>query len=71
MAVHTTDLPITRSFLSHLGTGLWSWLETVAERGSRRADIERLNACSDAELAALGIRRDQIAHYVFRDLYHF
>lgn len=41
-----------------------------AEASSRRAEIEALESRSDAELAKLGIKRDQIVHYVFRDLIH-
>jgi len=36
-------------------------------RQSRRAEIEALEAKSDAELAKLGITRDRIVHYVFAD----
>ncbi len=38
-------------------------------RRARTDQIEALEAMSDTELAALGIRRDQIVQYVFRDLY--
>jgi uncharacterized protein YjiS (DUF1127 family) len=37
---------------------------------SRRDKIEALEAKTDAELSALGIRRDEIVNYVFRDLYY-
>jgi uncharacterized protein YjiS (DUF1127 family) len=37
---------------------------------SRRDEIEALEAKSDAELARMGLRRDQIAVHVFRDLYY-
>ena len=32
--------------------------------------IEALEAKSDAELSAMGLRRDDIPYYVFRDLYY-
>lgn len=32
------------------------------------AELERLNAMSDAELAEIGIRREDIARVVFRDV---
>ncbi|MCF3593668.1 hypothetical protein LZG00_06620 [Rhodobacteraceae bacterium LMO-12] len=41
-----------------------------ADARSRRSEIEALESRSDAELAAMGIKRDQIVHYVFRDLIH-
>ncbi|MCD1625839.1 MAG: hypothetical protein ACU0B7_01405 [Paracoccaceae bacterium] len=40
----------------------------VAKR-ARTGQIQTLEAMSDAELAKLGVRRDQIVQYVFRDLY--
>lgn len=49
--------------LSVLGNGL----ESLAEARSRRDQIETLNALSDAQLQAMGLRRDQIVAHVFRD----
>lgn len=43
---------------------------TVMEQNSRVQLVERLNAKSDAELAKMGLRRDEIVHHVFRDLYY-
>lgn len=37
---------------------------------SRRDRIERLEAKTDAELAQMGLRRDQILYHVFRDLFY-
>ncbi len=42
-------------------------LEAYANRRARRAEIEYLEALSDAELAARGIERDDIVRHVFRD----
>lgn len=55
--LHDVFAAIGRSFIAYM------------ERSSRLADIDRLNAMSDAELAKLGIRRDRIAYYVFRDCF--
>lgn len=44
--------------------------ERIALSGSRRAQIEALEAKSDAELERIGIPRDQIAYHVFRDLFY-
>ncbi|MDQ7260465.1 hypothetical protein NM680_01485 [Paracoccus sp. PS-1] len=41
--------------------------EAYIEKHSRRAEIEALEAKSDAELARMGITRDRIVHYVFSD----
>ncbi len=36
----------------------------------RMRQIEKLNAKSDAELASLGLTREDIPSYVFRDIIH-
>ena len=43
--------------------------EAYVARRSRTDRIQALEALSDKELSALGIRRDQIVQYVFRELY--
>lgn len=53
-------------FFAALGQGFSAYM--VAR--SRSTEIERLNAKSDAELARLGITRDDIPRYVFRDLFY-
>ena len=53
-------------FLAALGRGLTAY----ADRKSRAGEIAALNAKTDEQLAAMGIRRDQIAVYVFRDLFY-
>ncbi len=63
------------------GRPLRAWLETklaafgrglnaYMEARSRRDQVEQLNALSDAELARLGITRDGIVRYVFRDVFY-
>jgi hypothetical protein len=42
-------------------------LATFMEQQSRSAEIARLRALDDAELAALGVPRDRIVYHVFRD----
>ncbi len=51
------------AFFAGIGMGFNAYLE----RRGRFDEIERLNAKTDAELAAMGISRDRIVHYVFRD----
>jgi len=51
-------------FFAGLGQGFNAYLEAK----SRTAEIERLNIKSDEDLAKLGIKRDEIPRYVFRDL---
>ena len=54
------------AFLSRVGQGFNAYMET---RG-RAEEINRLNALSDAGLARLGIKREDIPQYVFRDLFY-
>lgn len=42
----------------------------AAEKSSRRDQIAALEAKSDAELAKMGIKRDNIAYHVFNDLFY-
>ena len=45
-------------------------LEAQAAVTSRRNRIEALEAKSDAELARMGLRREDIAYHVFKDLFY-
>jgi len=51
-------------------TALELGCERMARTQSRRAQIDALEAKSDAELARIGIPRDQIAYHVFKDLFY-
>lgn len=50
-----------------LRAALGRWFVRAIERQARTDEIRRLEAMSDRELAARGIRRDRIVHHVFRD----
>ena len=56
--------------LSRIGTVFWAGLETLVMAQSRAGEVARLNAKSDAELTEMGITRDGIIHYVYRDIYY-
>ncbi|MGB3243173.1 MAG: hypothetical protein WBB25_01450 [Sulfitobacter sp.] len=65
-----------RTIAASIGDGfaaVFSGLGRVIEANSighaRLARVERLKAGTDAELADLGIKRREIVHHVFRDLY--
>ncbi len=62
--------PLTPLFMNMLMTTI-SWLINEEELNrsvqNHVAEIHRLNAMSDAELADLGITRDQITAYVFHE----
>ena len=42
----------------------------AASAEQRFQQVQRLQAKSDAELAAMNLRRDDIVHAVFKDLYY-
>ena len=42
----------------------------LGESNSRMKQVEFLQSLSDAERAKRGISRDEIAHYVFKDVYY-
>lgn len=54
-------------------SGFWAtWIEKFERYGhrrSRRDQVEALQAKSDDELAKMGIQRDLIVQYVFRDVF--
>ncbi|MDF1619995.1 hypothetical protein [Pseudothioclava nitratireducens] len=50
--------------------GVGAQLLRYAERRARLDELDALRAKSDAELAAMGLRRDSIAQHVFRDRFY-
>ena len=74
MASITTDIHTPahgfRARIAGWGAALRRAFEAHARAASRRDAIEALEAKSDAELAALGLRRDEIVYHVFRDRFY-
>ncbi len=66
----TTTTNIGSGLRARLG-GVSSWfgrtLNAYATAQSRSAEINRLMARSDSELAAMGLTRERIVAHVFRD----
>lgn len=62
--------PDRGGFLARFVRALTMGLEVLSGTTSRRAFIAKIEACSDAELAVLGIRRNQIPRYVHCDLFY-
>ena len=58
------------SALTHFFHSMGAAMTSYMERRSRADQIAALNAKSDAELAELGITRDAIPAYVFRDMFY-
>ena len=67
------EITATRNFFQAIGTffaQLGSSMTLAASAEQRFQQVQRLQAKSDAELAAMNLRREDIAAYVFRDLMH-
>lgn len=47
-----------------------NWLISIAESSDRARRVEQLNSLTDAQLAELGLKRQDIVRHVFRDLYY-
>jgi uncharacterized protein YjiS (DUF1127 family) len=56
--------------LSDVVAVLWTSKREEKKLEARLAQKRKLEAKSDDELAQLGITRDRIAHYVYRDIYY-
>jgi hypothetical protein len=69
MSSNTTNLSLAQGIN---WTAFSAWFgrafETYVNRRARVDRIAALEAKSDAELAAMGLRRDDIVRYVFRDV---
>lgn len=74
MAAPTTNIEFAKTGLSGRIAAFFAsiakGMETYAHHLSRMDQVEALNAKTDAELAALGVSRDEIPRYVFRDLFY-
>ncbi|MEQ9260070.1 MAG: hypothetical protein RIG84_13350 [Roseovarius sp.] len=60
----------SRGTLSRALASLAKRFEAYAEMKSRRGQIEALNAKTDEDLARMGLRREEIPQYVFRDYFY-
>ncbi|MFN3972628.1 MAG: DUF1127 domain-containing protein [Gemmobacter sp.] len=66
MTTTTTNIAAARAgLLSRIGAGLWSVLMSLAEHGPMMAEVRRLNALSDADLAARGLTREGEVRRIF------
>lgn len=50
--------------------GIFNALARISEADARAKEAEYLMSLSDAALAQKGLKRDEIARYVFRDIWY-
>ena len=61
------------SFFERVGDffmSLFNSIDLAASANARIREMEHLNTRSDAQLEKMGLRREDITRYVFRDIYH-
>jgi len=60
----------SRGLLSRIGDNFVRAFNVASEAKGRIARVEALQSLSDEQLAAKGLRREDIARHVFRDLFY-
>ncbi len=65
---HSPSTTVSRGFFSKIFGGIGASLILIAERDTRYRKIQHLQAKTDAELAAIGLKRDDIVRHVYTDL---
>lgn len=58
------------SSIARFFTGFGTHLAMTSSMNSRIGYLRSLQAKSDAELAQMNLKRDDVVHHVFRDLYY-
>lgn len=58
--------PSLGAFFARVGEALYNG----SNMSARARQIEALQSMTDAQLAEKGIKRDEIVHHVFRDIYY-
>ncbi|WP_299424899.1 DUF1127 domain-containing protein [uncultured Shimia sp.] len=69
-ATHTTEHHALGHILTAPFRAIGNGLIAIMESNSRVQYVDRLNAMTDAQLEAKGIKRDEIVQHVFRDHMH-
>ena len=72
MAHITTQVPTVYTnfaLISRFFSALFDGLVRIAENNPKMRQINALAALSDEQLAARGLKREDIAHYVFKSSY--
>lgn len=68
MAFATASAAPRRFGFGAFFNAIYSGLIHIGEANSRVREAERLQSLSDQELSRLGIKREDIARHVFRDI---
>ncbi|MCL3881830.1 DUF1127 domain-containing protein [Marivita sp. GX14005] len=69
MALADTDRIQKYGFFSGLLDGITRGFVRIAEANWRAREVSRLYALSDEALAQKGLKREDIPHHVFRDVF--
>lgn len=69
MAYITANAQPRKTIFFNPFAAIWNGLIAIAEKNTRLKMAEALHKLSDAELAERGLRRQDIAMYVFSDCY--
>lgn len=67
------EITYTRNFFLKIGQALSKFgtaITTAQSANARFEKVQYLQSKSDAELAEMGLKRDDIVHHVFGDLYY-
>jgi uncharacterized protein YjiS (DUF1127 family) len=70
MADITTFSTPRRNLVVQAFASFYDALIGIAESNARVQQVERLQAMSDEDLAARGLRRADIARHVYRDIFY-
>ncbi len=70
MATQATNIHGLAGRTEGFWAGIAAGLNNYMNRKSRVDQVRKLEAKSDAELAAMGLKRDDITRYVFRDMFY-
>jgi uncharacterized protein YjiS (DUF1127 family) len=71
MAVLDFTAPHSFGIFQRIGAGFKNAFNSMIEARMRTSEFEHYSSMSDDQLAKIGLRREDIARHVFRDLYSF
>jgi len=68
--VTTQHAETAHGVFSRLGTVFFNAMVRIAERNPRYRKVQALSAMTDEQLAARGLKREDIVRHVFADVYY-